>query len=97
MVLCLVAALLIYLFVPPLLPRYFPLYAGIENSAWGLKYAQPYRHEYITTAISALVSYLVPAAIMGAIALWGTRNFRDGNAAVSFHDKLLLPKSKIYC
>lgn len=84
MILCLVAALLIYLFVPPLLPRYFALYPGIETSSWGLKYAQPYRHEYITTATSALVSYLVPAVIMGAIVLWGTRNFSDGNAAVSF-------------
>ncbi|KAF2845712.1 PAP2-domain-containing protein, partial [Plenodomus tracheiphilus IPT5] len=80
--LCALAALLIYLFVSPIMPRYFPLYPGIETSAWGRRYGQPLRPEYITTLTSALLSYLVPAAIMGAIALWGTRNFSDGNAAL---------------
>ncbi|KAH9872532.1 hypothetical protein IAQ61_005369, partial [Plenodomus lingam] len=81
-ILCALASLLIYLLVPPILPRYFPLYPGIETSAWGRRYGQPLRREYITTLTSALVSYLIPAAIMGAIALWSTRDFRDGNAAL---------------
>ncbi|KAH9869873.1 hypothetical protein J1614_006793 [Plenodomus biglobosus] len=79
---CDLAALLIYLFVSPILPRLFPLYPGIETSAWGRRYGQPLRPEYVTTLVSALVSYLVPAAIMGAIALWRTRDFGDGNAAL---------------
>jgi diacylglycerol diphosphate phosphatase/phosphatidate phosphatase len=36
----------------------------------------------VDTIVSAVVSFVVPAAIMGAIALWGTRKFEDGNAAV---------------
>lgn len=80
--LCLLAALLIYQFSPPLMPRYFPLYAGVERSSWGHKYGRPYMKEYINTWVSAVVSYAVPAAVMGAIGLWGTRDFWDGNAAV---------------
>ncbi|KAI8932969.1 hypothetical protein NX059_010437 [Plenodomus lindquistii] len=80
--LCALGALLIYLFVPPLLPRHFPLYPGVETSSWGRRYGQPVRPEYINTLTSALVSYLVPAAIIGAIALWRTRDFGDGNAAL---------------
>ncbi|CAO2652330.1 Nn.00g006130.m01.CDS01 [Neocucurbitaria sp. VM-36] len=83
--LCLLTAFLIYTLAPPLLPRYFPLYPGIERSSFGRKYGQPYIGEYITTIVSAVVSFAVPAAIMGAIGLWGTRQFADGNAAVSSH------------
>jgi diacylglycerol diphosphate phosphatase/phosphatidate phosphatase len=81
--LCLLIAFLLYSLVPPIMPRYFPLYSGIEKSAWGMKHSQPYLAEYITTVVSAIVSFVVPALIMGAIALWGTRSFEDGNAAVS--------------
>jgi diacylglycerol diphosphate phosphatase/phosphatidate phosphatase len=81
--LCLLAAFFLYKFCPPIMPRYFPLYSGIEKSAWGMKHSKPYLPEYITTNMSAIVSFAVPAMIMGCIALWGTRRFEDGNAAVS--------------
>ncbi|KAF2124762.1 PAP2-domain-containing protein [Dothidotthia symphoricarpi CBS 119687] len=68
--LCLLAAFLIYTFVPPVMPRYFPLYTGIERSPWGLQHGHPYLSEYITTTVSAVVSFAVPAAIMGTIGLW---------------------------
>ncbi|KAF1844094.1 acid phosphatase/Vanadium-dependent haloperoxidase [Cucurbitaria berberidis CBS 394.84] len=80
--LCLLTSFLIYTFSPPLLPRYFPLYPGIERSGFGRKYGQPYMGEYVSTLTSAIVSFGAPAAILGAIALWGTRRFRDGNAAL---------------
>jgi diacylglycerol diphosphate phosphatase/phosphatidate phosphatase len=88
--LCLLIAFLLYKFCPPIMPRYFPLYSDIEKSAWGMKHSQPYLPEYITTNTSAIVSFVVPAMIMGGIALWGTRRFEDGNAAVSH---LLLPST----
>ncbi|KAF2026233.1 PAP2-domain-containing protein [Setomelanomma holmii] len=80
--LCVLIAFLLYRFSPPLTPRYFPVYPGVGKSAWGLKHGKPYLAEYITTITSAVVSFAVPAAVMGAIALWGTRDFRDGNAAL---------------
>lgn len=91
--LCLLTALLLYSFCPPILPRYFPLYPGVEKSAWGMKHSQPYLAEYVNTIVSAVVSFVVPAAVMGGIALWGTRSFKDGNAAVSLHLPFLLPSS----
>jgi diacylglycerol diphosphate phosphatase/phosphatidate phosphatase len=81
--LCLLAAFLLYKFCPPILPRYFPFYPGIEKTAWGMKHSRPYLDEYISTNTSAIVSFAVPAIVMGGIALWGTRRFEDGNAAVS--------------
>ncbi|KAH8731566.1 phosphatidic acid phosphatase type 2/haloperoxidase, partial [Phaeosphaeriaceae sp. PMI808] len=80
--LCVTTAALLYYFCPPVTPRYFPLYRGVEQSAWGLKHGHPYIKEYVTTIVSAVVSFAIPAAIMGAIALWGTRSFEDGNAAL---------------
>lgn len=80
--LCVLTAFLVYTFVPPIMPRYFPLYPGIEHSAWGIKYGSPYRSEYVTTAVSAAVSFAVPAVVMGAIGLWHVRSFWEGNAAV---------------
>lgn len=80
--LCLLAAEMIYLFATPLMPRYFPLYLGVERSEWGLKHGKPYLEEYITTQISAIISFTIPFAIMSAIGLWGVRNFWDSNAAV---------------
>jgi hypothetical protein len=81
--LCALAAMLIYIYCPPLLPRYFPVFPGIERTSWGMKHSQPYRREYVGTILSGLVSFFVPALVMGAIALWGTRGFGDANAAVS--------------
>jgi diacylglycerol diphosphate phosphatase/phosphatidate phosphatase len=80
--LCLLAAILLYTFCPPLLPRYFPVFPGIEKTTWGMKHSQPYRPEYVDTIMSGVVSFVGPALVMGAIALWGTRGFGDGNAAV---------------
>jgi hypothetical protein len=76
------AAILLYTFCPPLLPRYFPVFPGIEKTTWGMKHSQPYRPEYVDTIMSGVVSFVGPALVMGAIALWGTRGFGDGNAAV---------------
>jgi diacylglycerol diphosphate phosphatase/phosphatidate phosphatase len=58
-----------------------------------MKHSQPYLKEYIDTTVSAIVSFAVPAAIMGAIALWGTRGFGDGNAAVCLAFLPSLPSS----
>ncbi|KAH3968140.1 hypothetical protein HBH51_130950 [Parastagonospora nodorum] len=80
--LCLLTSLLLYAFCQPILPRYFPLFRGVERTSWGMKHSQPYLSEYVSTITSAIISFAVPAAIMGAIALWGTRGFGDGNAAL---------------
>jgi diacylglycerol diphosphate phosphatase/phosphatidate phosphatase len=82
--LCVLAAYLLYLFCPPLMPRYFMLYPGIEHSDWGMRHSAPYLKEYVDTTVSGVVSFVVPVAVMGAVALWGSRGFGDGNAAVSF-------------
>lgn len=82
---CLLISFLLYTLCPPLIPRYFPLYPGIEKTSWGMQHSQPYLHEYVNTMVSAIVSFVGPAMIMGAVALWGTRGFGDGNAAVSLY------------
>jgi hypothetical protein len=81
--LCVLLSGAIYIFGRPLLPRYFPLYIGVETSEWGLKHGKPYRLEWITTTTSALVSFFVPFLVIGAIGLWGVRRFWETNAAVS--------------
>jgi hypothetical protein len=81
--LCIVLSGALWLFARPLLPRSFPLYTGIETSAWGLKHSKPYQVEWITTATSALVSFLVPLLVISSIGLWGVRRFWETNAAVS--------------
>lgn len=81
--LCVLTAFILYTYAPPLMPRYFPLYPGIERTDWGQKYGKPYMAEYITTLVSAIVSFAAPAVVMGAVSLWGTREFDDGNTAVS--------------
>ncbi|KAH7406906.1 phosphatidic acid phosphatase type 2/haloperoxidase [Phaeosphaeria sp. MPI-PUGE-AT-0046c] len=80
--LCLLIAYLVYTFCPPIMPRYFPLYPGVEKSDWGIKHSQPYMKEYVDTNVSAALGFCGPALVMGAIALWGTRRFEDGNAAL---------------
>jgi hypothetical protein len=82
-ILCVLVSGAIWLFARPILPQVFPLYRGIETSAWGLKYGRPYRLELITTLASALVSFIVPFLIIGAVGLWGVRRFSESNAAVS--------------
>jgi diacylglycerol diphosphate phosphatase/phosphatidate phosphatase len=79
---CLLVAWAIYLLAKPLLPRYFPLYPGIGTSAWGIKYGKPLLKEYVSTPVSAAVSFVVPLVVMGAFGLWGTREFWESNAAV---------------
>ena len=51
--------------------------------------------EYVDTNVSAIVSFFGPAAVMGGIALWGTRGFGDGNAAVSLLSSSFTPMNKI--
>jgi diacylglycerol diphosphate phosphatase/phosphatidate phosphatase len=80
---CTVIAFVLYKFCPPIMSRYFPYYPGIEKTSWGIAHSKPRLPEYIDTTMSAATSFVVPATIMGAIALWGTRRFEDGDAAVS--------------
>jgi hypothetical protein len=82
-ILCVLVSGAIWLFARPILPQVFPLYRGIETSAWGLKYGRPYRFELITTLASALLSFIVPFLIIGAVGLWGVRRFWESHAAVS--------------
>jgi hypothetical protein len=82
--LCVLVSGAIWLFARPILPQLFPLYRGIETSAWGLKYGRPYRLELITTLASALVSFVVPFLVIGMVGLWGVRRFWESNAAVSW-------------
>lgn len=79
---CVLVAWAIYLLAKPLMPRYFPLYPGVGTSAWGLKYGKPLLTEYVSTPVSAAVSFTVPLLVMGAFGLWGTRDFWESNAAV---------------
>ena len=79
---CVLVAWAIYLLAKPLMPRYFPLYPGVGTSAWGLKYGKPLLTEYVSTPVSAAVSFAVPLLVMGAFGLWGTRDFWESNAAV---------------
>jgi hypothetical protein len=81
--LCAALAFVLYKYCPPIMPRYFPYYPGIEKSSWGMAHSKPHLKEYINTILSAVTSFVVPAMVMGAIALWGTRRFEDGDAAVS--------------
>jgi hypothetical protein len=81
-VLCVLVSGAIWLFARPILPQVFPLYRGIETSAWGLKHGRPYRLELITTLASALVSFIVPFLIIGAVGVWGVRRFWEYSAAV---------------
>lgn len=79
---CLLIAELIYLFATPLMPRFFPLFDGVWTTSWGLQHSKPFLTEYITTPVSAVISFAAPFAIMGAIGLWYTRDFWESNAAV---------------
>jgi hypothetical protein len=80
---CLLIAELIYLFASPLMPRYFPLFDGVWTTSWGLQHGKPLLDEYITTLVSAIISFAVPFVIMGAVGLWCIRDFWESNAAVS--------------
>ncbi|KAF1914679.1 phosphatidic acid phosphatase type 2/haloperoxidase [Ampelomyces quisqualis] len=80
--LCLLTAYILYQFCPPIMPRHFPFYPGIEKTAWGMKHSKPHMAEYITTNVSAVTSFAVPAAIMGVYAVWWERKFQGANAAL---------------
>ncbi|RAR12091.1 molybdenum cofactor biosynthesis prote [Stemphylium lycopersici] len=80
--LCLTASILLYTLCPPILPRYFPNFDGVEMSAAGSKYAQPVRPEIIGTYPMAVLSYAIPAIVMGGLGLWVIRDFWDTNAAL---------------
>jgi diacylglycerol diphosphate phosphatase/phosphatidate phosphatase len=80
---CLLIAELIYLLATPLMPRYFPLFDGVWTTSWGLRYGKPLLAEYITTLVSAIISFAVPFLVMGAIGFWYVRDYWESNAAVS--------------
>lgn len=80
--LCLLCSVLLYVYCPPLMPRYFPLYEGVERSEWGIRHSQPVRKEYVNALVGGLVSYFGPLVVMGCLVGWGSRGFADGNAAV---------------
>ncbi|KAF2997845.1 hypothetical protein E8E13_002048 [Curvularia kusanoi] len=79
---CVLVAGAIYFFAAPLMPRRFPLYPGVGSGEWGMKYGKPLLREYVNTPVSAGVSFAVPAVVMGAVGLWGVRDFWEGNAAI---------------
>lgn len=79
---CLLIAEVIYLFATPLMPRYFPYFDGVWTTEWGLAHGKPLLAEYITTLVSAIISFAVPFVVMGAIGLWCIRDFWETNAAV---------------
>jgi diacylglycerol diphosphate phosphatase/phosphatidate phosphatase len=81
--LCLAAALLLYSFCPPIMPRVFPVFDGYEASTFGLGHGLPVDAEFINTWVMAVIAYSVPALVMGAFGLWAIRDFYDSNAAVS--------------
>jgi diacylglycerol diphosphate phosphatase/phosphatidate phosphatase len=81
--LCIAGAYLIYLFATPLLPRQFPLYEGIHKSSWGMKHGKPFMSEYINTNVSAVVSFVGPFLVIGAVGLRKVRSFWDTHTAVS--------------
>lgn len=72
---CLLIAEVLYLFATPLMPRYFPLFDGVWTTTWGLQHGRPLLAEYITTLVSAIISFAVPLVVMGAIGLWCIRDF----------------------
>ncbi|KAJ4410117.1 hypothetical protein N0V91_002126 [Didymella pomorum] len=78
---CLLIAEVIYLFATPLMPRYFPYFDGVWTTEWGLAHGKPLLAEYITTLVSAIISFAVPFVVMGAIGLWCIRDFWETNAA----------------
>ena len=81
--LCIAGAYLIYLFATPLLPRHLPLYTELYTSSWGLKHGKPFMPEYIDTNVSAVVSFVGPFLVIGALGLWKVRRFWDTHTAVS--------------
>lgn len=81
--LCTVAAFLLYKFVSPLAPKYFPVFPGMETSAVGLRYRKPFMAEYVTTLVSAIVSFLVPLAVILLVSGLRVKSFWDMNSAVS--------------
>ncbi|KAF1837449.1 PAP2-domain-containing protein [Decorospora gaudefroyi] len=77
--LCLTTAILLYTLCPPLMSHWLP---STPDPTFGLKYGQPVRKEYINTIVMAVISFGVPAVVMGSVGLWCMRDFWDGNAAI---------------
>lgn len=80
--LCTGAAFLLYKFVPPLAPKYFPVFLGMETSAIGLRYGKPYLTEYVNTLVSAIVSFLGPLLVILLVGGLRVKSFWDVNSAV---------------
>jgi diacylglycerol diphosphate phosphatase/phosphatidate phosphatase len=80
--LCTAIAFLLYKFVPPLAPKWFPVFPGMQTSAVGLRYGKPYLSEYVTTLVSAIVSFFGPLAIILLVGGLKVKSFWDVNSAV---------------
>ncbi|CAI6336453.1 unnamed protein product [Periconia digitata] len=79
---CLLASFMIYLFANPLMSREFPLYAGIDQTDFWIKHGKHLRREYISTLVSAVVSFGVPASIILLCGILKVRNFQDTHNAL---------------
>jgi diacylglycerol diphosphate phosphatase/phosphatidate phosphatase len=80
--LCTSTAFLLYKFVPPLAPKYFPVFSGMETSVVGLRYGKPFLTEYVNTAVSAIVSFLGPLSVILLVGGLRVKSFWDVNSAV---------------
>lgn len=73
-----VIPLFLHLFAHPLTPKYFPL----ERAGLAPQYMYPLLPEYITTTVSAILSFGVPFAVMGLCSIFLIGDFWDCNSAV---------------
>ncbi|PSN74543.1 PAP2-domain-containing protein [Corynespora cassiicola Philippines] len=81
-ILCNLLALALYLYGRPVMTRYFPYYHGISHNSWGLRHGMPLLPEYVSTGQSAVMSFFLPAIIIGLLGMHKVRSFWDTNAAL---------------
>jgi hypothetical protein len=79
--LLLITPLLISRLARPLTTPYFPLLHP-DGSLMAPQYAYPKRTEFITTAVSAVLAFVIPFIVMGLISMFLIGSFWDNNSAV---------------
>jgi len=80
---CSTLVLLIFLFVPPLFPRRFPLYPGYETSEFAIKHGRPLQNENIDSIWLQFAICMSPILFMSMYSMWGRYGgFWDEDAAV---------------
>ncbi|KAF2715567.1 PAP2-domain-containing protein [Pleomassaria siparia CBS 279.74] len=80
--LCTGLAFLLYKLAPPLAPKHFMVYPGMERSGVAMRYGKPYMKEYISTLVSAIVSVLVPLLVLLAVEAIRGGGFWEVNSAI---------------